>query len=241
MDLAKLQRQGRFIFIDGLSALFTSRDEQSKNCSPDSSSFLPSTRSDGALSTQTIRLGDWKPASLESAVLSALAAVNNSCVRTTVILDTPTLPLSVVSDSFDAADYLSAILELRSKSSVSAMIISTPADDAFIHALKEPSTRDTGESVTRVDEQCTAFVMDCVYQAHYVVACRKLGTGWAKDVSGVVRLTRGESAIDPDQTEGALARSALGSRQHPSDGEWLYHVAADGNVKVWDRGSRNDT
>lgn len=60
------------------------------------------------------------------------------------------------------------------------------------------------------------------HAADRVVSLRMLDTGTARDVSGVVRVTgeRGEEGED-------------GRR----DGEWLYFVAGDGGVRVFERGT----
>lgn len=55
------------------------------------------------------------------------------------------------------------------------------------------------------------------HAADLVLSLRMLDTGVAKDVSGVVRI-----AVRKEEDEGA---------------EYLYHVGADGNVKVFERGT----
>lgn len=50
---------------------------------------------------------------------------------------------------------------------------------------------------------------------------RLLDTGTARDVSGVVRISRGGGALDSRAIE---------------EREYLYHVGGDGGVKVFERG-----
>ena len=60
-------------------------------------------------------------------------------------------------------------------------------------------------------------------QAHFVISLRLLSTGVAKDVSGVLRITRGSgSKAEYDEVE---------------EKEVLYLVSGDRNVKVFERGS----
>lgn len=80
-----------------------------------------------------------------------------------------------------------------------------------------------------------AFMVSCVQMARWVVGCRMLGTGWAEDVSGVVRVTRGGCAGEVveggEDSEGGEAES-----EEVKEGEWLYYVGGHGGVKVWGRG-----
>lgn len=81
-----------------------------------------------------------------------------------------------------------------------------------------------------LEVETAAFVMGCVHQASRVLSVRRLETGWAGDVSGVVRATRGGSAA---------ARDGEGEDEQgegEGEGEWLYHVRGDGAVRVWGRG-----
>jgi elongator complex protein 6 len=63
-------------------------------------------------------------------------------------------------------------------------------------------------------------VLSLAHEAEAILSLRLLDTGAAKDVSGVVRITRGG---------GALERAI---EEH----EYLYHVGGDGGVKVFERG-----
>jgi elongator complex protein 6 len=53
---------------------------------------------------------------------------------------------------------------------------------------------------------------------------RGLDTGAAKDVTGVLRVSRGGS-YDEDSAKSRL-----------EEGEWLYQLKGDGSVRVWSRG-----
>lgn len=58
------------------------------------------------------------------------------------------------------------------------------------------------------------------HEANIVMSLRMLDTGTAKDVSGVLRVTRG----------GAAAAAAVEER------ELLYFVGGDGSIRVFERG-----
>ena len=60
-------------------------------------------------------------------------------------------------------------------------------------------------------------MLSLAHEAELLLSLRLLDTGTAKDVSGVVRVT------ERDKTEAGA--------------EYLYHVGADGNVKVFERGA----
>ena len=64
------------------------------------------------------------------------------------------------------------------------------------------------------------FVMGLVHQARVIMGLRGLDTGVARDVSGVLRITRGGE--DGDEVE---------------EKEVLYFVGGDGSVKVFERGA----
>jgi len=64
-----------------------------------------------------------------------------------------------------------------------------------------------------------AFVMSMAYQSGMVMSVRGLDTGVAKDVSGVLRVTRGAEAGGEVE-----------------EGEWLYFVGGDGGARVFERG-----
>ena len=67
--------------------------------------------------------------------------------------------------------------------------------------------------------------MSIAYQAHLVLSTRQLETGVAKDVSGVLRITQGAAVWE--QLPGYNSEQA----------EYLYHIAADGGARVFERGS----
>lgn len=77
-----------------------------------------------------------------------------------------------------------------------------------------------GQQVTGLEREHVGFVVSLAHDAKMVVSLRLLDTGTAKDVSGVVRITRG------GDDDGITVE----------DCEYLYHIAGDGGVRVFERG-----
>ena len=72
--------------------------------------------------------------------------------------------------------------------------------------------------------------------ASLVVSTRGLDTGVARDVSGVLRLSRG-GAWDEGEDDEMVGGSGSGNNEERAkDIEVLYHVAQDGSVRVFERG-----
>lgn len=88
-----------------------------------------------------------------------------------------------------------------------------------------------GAHYTPMDTETSAFVVGVAHQARLVLGVRRLGTGWAGDVSGVVRVTRGGGSQGEEDDGDGLRREDV------EEGEWLYHIGGDGGIKVWARGA----
>lgn len=97
------------------------------------------------------------------------------------------------------------------------VIVTLPADEPLLSA-----SLDNTASQTPLEVESAAFAVGIAHEADVVMSCRTLGSGWAADVSGTIRVTRGGGYEHDEEVK---------------DGEWLYHVGGDGGVKVWDRGS----
>lgn len=73
-----------------------------------------------------------------------------------------------------------------------------------------------------------AFVVQQAHISEWVLGLRPLDTGKARDVSGVIRVSRG-GAWDDDVEEDA-------NEQERKELEALYFVQNDGGVRVFERG-----
>ena len=70
-----------------------------------------------------------------------------------------------------------------------------------------------------------ALLLSIAHQADFTMSLRLLDTGTARDVSGVVRITIGES-VD----------NQLDLQRRIDEKELLYFVGGDGGVRVFERG-----
>ena len=93
------------------------------------------------------------------------------------------------------------------------MVLAVSGDQPLMHAQQTP-----------LDVEHAAFVTGLVHQAYLVMSLRLLSTGAAKDVSGVLRVSRGGSV---DEIGGGQVEER----------EVLYLVSGDGSVKVFERGA----
>lgn len=92
---------------------------------------------------------------------------------------------------------------------VHATIMTLSADEPLVSS-----------QTTTLEKEHAALVLSAAHEAELVLSLRLLDTGTAKDVSGVVRITRGGSESDRSVEER----------------EYLYHVGGDGGVRVFERG-----
>ena len=103
------------------------------------------------------------------------------------------------------------LMTIRSHANIHATIVTAAADAPLLHSVTSHATP--------LETAHRSFVTGLAHQADWVVQVRGLDTGPARDVSGVVRVSRG-GACDEDE-EG---------------GESLYQWKQDGSVRVWGRG-----
>ena len=73
------------------------------------------------------------------------------------------------------------------------------------------------------------------HQSRCVWQLRGLDTGSAKDVTGVLRISREGDLDFREESSGAEAQSHMKVDDVP-DAEWLYQVKGDGSVRIWSRG-----
>ncbi|KKF96965.1 hypothetical protein CFO_g696 [Ceratocystis platani] len=108
-----------------------------------------------------------------------------------------------------ATELQNALLSLREN--VYSTILTVAADSALI-----------AEQNTALERNHAGLALDLAHQADTVISLRMLDTGVARDVSGVMRITRGgQDHHDERNTE-----------EH----EYLYYVSGDGGVRVFERG-----
>ena len=112
-----------------------------------------------------------------------------------------------------------------------ALITTCNADAPLMRA----ATTSSCGSGTPLERNHTHFLTSMAHQSQWVFQLRGLDTGGAKDVSGVVRVSRGGAWEDEDQLSG-MNTSNPRSGDNLADAEWLYQLKGDGSVRVWGRG-----
>jgi len=212
LDIPSLVRTGRIVYVDGLnlaSAAISTTDAQR----------LPTTK------VKSHRLND-----IRGAINLALASQS---------LTTPPSPPSSVNMSekgakpvviIDGVDFVLAsqpevdrlnlqqfLFHVRLRAH--ALILSCNADAPLLH--------HHDDSATPLEREHSAFLTTMAHQSSYVMQLRDLETGTAKDITGVLRISSGGS----DLYEGPQ-----GPAEKLHNGEWLYQVRGDGQVRVWTRG-----
>lgn len=96
-------------------------------------------------------------------------------------------------------------------------IVTASADYPLLH--------NSSPAATPLEREHRAFVASMAHQSRVVAQLRSLGTGAAKDISGVLRISTGGGYDDVEEQEAGF-----------EEGEWLYQVKGDGSVRVWERG-----
>lgn len=110
---------------------------------------------------------------------------------------------------------------------VHSTIITTSADSPLIHNANTYIT-ENASAATPLEKNHASFVVGLAHRADMVLQLRTLDTGAAKDVSGVLRMSRG-GGYDASETEG-------GKEDEITEKEVLYFVQRDGGVRVFGRG-----
>lgn len=128
-----------------------------------------------------------------------------------LLLDSPDVILGTTES--DTAAVISALLKLRLRAH--AAVVMVRAD--LFHSEVEP------QIATPMQLRQQQLVLSLAHQANTVFSVRKLDTGLAKDVTGVLRITASmKDVVDDD---------------HRPAKEFLYHVRDNRAAVVWERGS----
>lgn len=200
-DIAKLSSSGKFAFVDGLTALASSKPE-----------------------TALDRVGKDITAAIQR-----FSSPTGPDKKITLVLDQPDILLATAVTTSQALNHL--VLTLRSK--VHSAIITLSADLPLVSA-STPSlfSGGTGQDLrTPLETETAAFLVQQAHAAKFVMGVRELETGAARDVSGVVRVTRGGDG------EECGAGDSEGGGLEVREMEALFLVGRDGGVKVFERGS----
>ncbi|KAJ6788438.1 hypothetical protein PWT90_08053 [Aphanocladium album] len=199
IDLDTLRRSGRFSFVDGLTGLCTT----------------PQTPSAG---DAVIITGSGSQTSDIKTQVEAAAARLSAPGRTMLIVDglDAYVAMTPAGSASDAENLLMALRE-----NVYSTLVTLAADEPLMKpAVRQQGVAGSTTTTTGLEREQAALVLGQAHAADQVVSLRRLDTGAAADVSGVLRVaTRGGGAGD-DGGE-----------------ELLYHVSGDGSVRVFERGA----
>ncbi|KAH7057293.1 hypothetical protein B0J12DRAFT_568486 [Macrophomina phaseolina] len=258
LDLARLAQQNRLAFVDGLSHLFLPTDAGTASQPPTASPLplrtgraiaprtapqAPPTRPSAPASTPAAPASTFP---LTSPTLSALTTTIQqaqthltaaSPKRILLILDAPDYLLAAgdphASDATTPTTLASAILALRA--GVHATVLSLSADTPLVASAADAIAQGTNPSGagsgshTPLESAHAAFLVGQAHVADVCLSLRLLDTGFAADVSGVLRVTRG----DNEGEEGEEGEEV----QEVHEKEVLYYVGGDGSVRVFERGA----
>ncbi|KAG5664521.1 hypothetical protein KAF25_008255 [Fusarium avenaceum] len=120
-------------------------------------------------------------------------------------------------------DQLDALLAVTDESTTSLTLQNLVLSlRSLVHSTVLTLSADTplvAAQATALEREHASLVLSTAHAADAVLALRMLDTGTARDVSGVLRIT------------GPVVEGMGGAT------EYLYHVVADGGVKVFERGT----
>ena len=224
LDISAMIAQKRLIFVDGLSQLFHPDPKHTSH------------------SLQTEALPKWTYTSvpkLQEVLASQVqtltdAAAGNASqeASTIVIIDAPDVLLGTTagaSRNTTASEVADLCLGLRALPNVHSLVIALSGDQPFLHHSKSP---------TPIEADQKTCLISMAHQARLVLQLRPLDTGSAKDVSGVIRASRGGAWEEIEEETWAAEGPITLSIRHgvATEREWLYYVAGNGEAKVWGRG-----
>lgn len=137
-----------------------------------------------------------------------------------LVLDCPDVLLASASGTAQQLN----LLVLRMRSLVHSVLLVCSADQPLLL----PVVENDGMHATPLETEGSRFLTQQAHNARLVMSVRELATGAARDVSGVLRVTR--SCCASDENEGQLDSTI-------PEMEALYLVQRDGSVKVFQRGA----
>ncbi|KAI0972020.1 hypothetical protein F4678DRAFT_66612 [Xylaria arbuscula] len=168
LDLDVASKKGSFIFVDGLTGLFTPSSDHGRRQS--ATDTLGGKRILLAATTEHLRQA------LEDAV--SHSQVLNPGTQTVLVIDQPDILLATAGDTMSGQGLRSTILGLREK--IHSCIVTVFTDEPLIAAQS-----------TSLEKEHSSLAISLAHDAHLVMSLRILETGTAKDVSGVLRVTPG--------------------------------------------------
>jgi elongator complex protein 6 len=172
---------------------------------------------DGLAQVNTREQTDSKAFDLEtvlSTIRNAVQQRSGATSKPTVIIDGLDLILASQPDIniTRIQSFLGTIREMSNR-----LVISASGDSMLIH--------NRHDSATPLEREHATFIASTAYQSLWVFQLRALDTGSARDVTGVLRVSRG-----------GAGQEVAGPQSGLEDAEWLYQLKGDGSIRIWSRG-----
>ncbi|OJD33929.1 uncharacterized protein BKCO1_2600040 [Diplodia corticola] len=221
--------------------------------SPQQPSAAPAATPTAPPPPPTFRLTSPTLPHLEAVVQKARAHLlsTSPARRILLVLDAPDLLLAATATSTPTtatttpADFASTLLALRAD--VHAAVVSVSADAPLVAAAVDAVTAHQHDNSgdkggpcggsTPLEAAQAALVVGLAHGADWVVSLRLLDTGFAADVSGVLRVTRGDNADDDGDGEEGEGSGSGSEERRMEEKEVLYYIGGDGSAKVFERGA----
>ncbi|KAK7917007.1 hypothetical protein PG985_010615 [Apiospora marii] len=169
VDLDASSKKGKFVFVDGLSRLFSG--------GATAHGASPADAGGKVLSSSTLH-------ELRKQLTEAVTQLRqqSQSSKIVLILDSPDLLLAAAGKAMTGAALQDLLLDIREE--VHSSIVTLAADEPLL----------SGQTTT-LEKEHAAFSISFAHAADMIISLRMLDTGTAKDVSGVLRVTqRGASA-----------------------------------------------
>lgn len=172
---------------------------------------------------------------MEEVLLKAIDEAKATSTRILIVIDG--IDFLLAATEITVEDLLDCIMELREVCMSCAFSARAPVEisdadqknqhvySSIISASADYPLIQRQQSPLEIDH--AAFVMSIAHEADLIWGVRELDTGSARDVSGVLRITRGP----------AIERNERVPGEDFEEKELLYFVAGDGGIRVFERGS----
>ncbi|KAJ9498600.1 hypothetical protein LTR99_007949 [Exophiala xenobiotica] len=247
LDVQSLLKNRRIIYIDGLSF-------PSGHSSPADPLLLPTMKLK-SLDLSAVR--DAVNTALKSMASSTATATATSSQSPSILTasssarPTPRMPMPPASRPPAAASpstHVPSTKPVIVLDGIDFVLASEPACstlalDSFLSSLRAqchalvvtgnadaPLLQTAGSEIstgTPLERSHAHFLTSMAHRCQWVWQLRGLDTGSAKDVTGVLRMSRGgDVGVEEDEV----------SHERLPDAEWLYQVKGDSSVRVWSRG-----
>ncbi|KIW35484.1 uncharacterized protein PV07_02180 [Cladophialophora immunda] len=247
LDIQSLLRSKKIVYVDGLTYAPSSPISISGGGGGDPAPSL-TTR------LKSLAFNDVQDA-LDSALKSISTTISTPASTSSPTSGTPTprIPSTSMQPTqgiegpkpfifLDGVDFLVASQPFLSTTSVQAFLASlrTQSQSLFLSCNADTPLLHIATSANEeglpLERNQAHLVTAMAHQSRWVLQLRGLDTGSARDVSGVIRASKGGGYESNEDELGDSSRSRVGTANELDDAEWLYQVKGDGSVRVWGRG-----